>query len=427
MLKAGFARLDVTPPLGSYVAGVFYPRFAKEVLDPIQLNALAVSVGEETVLIIAADFLMMKREYASEIRALIEEKTGVPAKNIMLPCLHQHSSIALRKHAQSILEDTAYISVLYRKFADIAALAILDMAEAELACGTERTSEDLAFIRRYIMKDGRIETNPGGALKAEIASRYAEADNNVRLCRFKRQEKNDIALVNFSTHADVIHKELFSADWPGFVRRYVEADLAGVSCVMTVGVQGDSNHVDFLAEKSKDGYGHSDHMGRVIADAVIKMWDDLTPHAVEKIAARQDVVYNRTRTDGEERYEESLAYRDAVREKRLPMDITRSGEAARIVGIREAPIYQKIPVSAIRMGDVGFVGFGGEPFTAYAEAVRAANPGMFILTFCCTNGGEGYLPTEKAFSEGGYEARSSAFSPNIEKQCTEMASKLLRG
>ena len=45
MLKAGFSRLDVTPPLGSYVAGYFVARYAKGVLDPIYLNALAMTDG----------------------------------------------------------------------------------------------------------------------------------------------------------------------------------------------------------------------------------------------------------------------------------------------------------------------------------------------------------------------------------------------
>ena len=35
MLKVGFSRVDVTPPLGSYISGYYYDRFAKGVLDPL--------------------------------------------------------------------------------------------------------------------------------------------------------------------------------------------------------------------------------------------------------------------------------------------------------------------------------------------------------------------------------------------------------
>ena len=81
-----------------------------------------------------------------------------------------------------------------------------------------------------------------------------ESDNNVRLLRFKRSGKNcdkkDIAFVNFSTHADVIHGNKISADWPGFTRRFVEKDIDAL-CICTVGFEGDSNHCNYLIPSEK--------------------------------------------------------------------------------------------------------------------------------------------------------------------------------
>ena len=70
MLKAGFARVDVTPPLGSYISGYFEERFAEGVLDPIQLNALAVSDGTVTDLIIISDFIGVDRKYCEIIHVI---------------------------------------------------------------------------------------------------------------------------------------------------------------------------------------------------------------------------------------------------------------------------------------------------------------------------------------------------------------------
>jgi hypothetical protein len=53
MLKAGFARLDVTPPLGVPLAGYYEKRIADGVLDPIQVNAVAVAKGGITILELA--------------------------------------------------------------------------------------------------------------------------------------------------------------------------------------------------------------------------------------------------------------------------------------------------------------------------------------------------------------------------------------
>ena len=430
MLKAGFSRIDVTPPLGSYVAGDFSERYSKTVLDPLYLNALALSYGDEKVLIIACDFIYIKRTYSDDLRAAIAERVSIPADNVMLCSLHQHSSIRISHNdtkANNVMRDTAYLDVLTRKFGDVAVMAMEDLKEAELSAGIQETAEKLAFIRRYYMKDGTIATNPIGKY-LEVDRPYAEADNNVRVLRFKRKEGNDIALVNFSTHADVIHKHLNSADWPGFARKYVEQDLPGVSCILTVGVQGDSNHCDFTIPQYKDGYEHCNHMGRVIADAVIKIWDKTEPKKVDKLTSEIYLLYNKTRTDGEEKYEESIKIlEDHYSGRRVygGEDYAILSNATRIKNLRNAPIYQKIPISVINLGEVGFVGFGGEPFTRYAEGVRNAVPGRFIIASCCTNGGEGYLPIKEAFAEGGYEASASHFSPNLEEDCVNAAVKML--
>ena len=65
MLKAGFARLDVTPPLGTFIPGAGIQRFSEKVLDPIFLNALAISLDGETVIIVAADFLSISMQTAT--------------------------------------------------------------------------------------------------------------------------------------------------------------------------------------------------------------------------------------------------------------------------------------------------------------------------------------------------------------------------
>ena len=40
MLQAGFARVDITPPLGTYMAGYYHERQADGILDPLIANVL---------------------------------------------------------------------------------------------------------------------------------------------------------------------------------------------------------------------------------------------------------------------------------------------------------------------------------------------------------------------------------------------------
>ena len=66
------------------------------------------------------------------------------------------------------------------------------------------------------------------------------------------------------------------------------------------------------------------------------------------------------------------------------------------------------------------VGIGGQYLSGLDRA-----PERFIMTSCCANGGEGYLPTKEAFHEIGYEAGSSPFSENLEEECVKAAIEML--
>ncbi len=426
MLKVGFARLDITPPLGTYVAGYFQNRYAKDILDFSYLNALAVSDETETAIIITADILGIYSNCADKLRSLIEDRTGVPANHVMLSALHQHTSVCLSDDNSELTKnDEPYFEVLCRKFVDVAQMALADMKEATLSRAEKETEKPISFIRRYLMKDGSVVTNPAPN-KDNIVGPCGEADNTVRLLRFKRKNGNDIALVNFSTHADVIGGEVISADWPGFARRFVEEDLEGVSCIFICGAQGDTNHLDIMSGVIGRSYSRSEYMGRMVADAVVKIWDKTT--TCENISINSDVidVYNRTRTDGEEKYEECKKILDDYYNNGKRYTETILAEARRIVELRSDTIYRRLPVTVVSLGEVALVGFGGEPFTHYATAVREACPDKYVIAACCTNGYAGYLPTASAFAEGGYEARGSRFTPTLESECVSAAANILK-
>ena len=429
MLKAGFARLDVTPPLGSDLAGYFSVRLAEGILDPIYLNAVAIGNENSTIVIITSDFLSIMEVFATRIRNMIAEATGIPADNIMITALHQHTSIRLGVWPWTgSMEDENYLNILYKKYVDVTRLALRDMSDAKMCTAVQETAETISFIRRYKMKDGSTVTNPG-KLNPDIDHPIGEADNNVRLVRFKREGKKDIAFVNFSTHPDVIGGKLFSADWPGFVRSFVERDIADTHCLVANGAQGDTNHVNTGIAEEQGGYGYSEHMGRVIADTVIDVWDKTTEHTDTQIFSEVRMVLNRTNTDGFERVEECRKLDEAYWSGKLDgpnkPDATIMGEARRIKNLPYETICQKIPVTVMAVGDVAFVGYGGEPFTEYATRSRAAAPEMTVITCGLANGQQGYLPTESAFSEGGYEARSSRFTPTLPHQLLEAAGEML--
>lgn len=428
-MKAGFARLDITPPLGTPLAGYFRARYAKGVLDPLYLNAVAVSNDTNTVIMISVDFLGITLRYLDELRTCICERTSVPADHIFIASLHQHTSCCLVEDQGGSVTDSAYLNVLYRKFGDVAQMAVDDLQETTVSTAALETEEPIAFVRRYFTADGGVATNPGKDIK--ITARCDESDNTMRLVRFHRKGVKDIAVVNFSTHPDVIGGEYISADWPGFVRRFVEEDNPDVSCLLFNGCEGDSNHFDFFkpADQLLRGtrYEHSRFMGRTIANAVKKAWDHTTVQSGEDVFGKHKVIYNLTNTQDMDKYDHYKAWYADYEAGKLDYKphITELGYASRIIKLRSAPIFRPVPLSVIGFGNVLFVGFGGEAFTAYGQAVRELAQDKFVVCTACTNGYEGYLPTEKAFAQGGYESSSALFTPTLEKEILSSVKELL--
>ena len=441
MIKAGFARVDVTPPLGTPIAGYFSVRKSDGVRDPIELNAIAFGNEQDAAIIIACDFTGMTMARITPVRAKIAAATGVDADRILITSLHQHTSIYVGDaigdaEDYALITDAVYLNMLERKLLDVAKMALDDMSEARLFANEMQALEALSFTRRYVMPDGVLRTNPSTDKHGFPVRRAEEPDNTVRLLRFVREGKKEIDLVNFSTHPDVISGKKFSADWPGFVRRFVEGDREGVSCICTVGCQGDSNHVDFFKPKEERfpkgvGYAHSEYMGRVIADTVMALLEkNAAEHTGDRIFGEVTLIYNKTNTNGEEYMDEADEYLKNYNAgtPKATEHMNDIAYAMRTARLRTAAIRRAVPVTLIALGNVCFVGFGGEPFTNYGTAARALAPDKPVICSCCGNGYEGYLLTAQAFAEGGYETATSLFTPNLQEQCigalAEMMNKL---
>ena len=432
MLQAGFARIDITPPFGNDLSGYYERRLADGTLDPLCLNAVALTVGEKTVLLMAADYIGISMTESIKLRRLICERTGVPSDHILIAALHQHTSPCLSDPAkrETALRDKSFIDVLCRRFADAAVMALDDRADASISVGAREVAEPIAFVRRYFTKEAGVVTNPSSQFT--LTGRCADADNTVRLVRFARKNKNDIAILNFSTHPDVIGGTKWSADWPGFARRFLEEGIAGTSCLFFTGCQGDSNHYDYFKpreERLRGGrYEHSKFMGRTVADAAIALWDDMTPAADDTLFAELRTVYTRTRTEGIEKYDECVQWVKDYKAGKHPAGSYTMGERAfcyRVAALREQPLFRPVPITVIGIGGAVFVGFGGEAFTSYGRIMRELCPHKFVVSVVCANGYEGYLPTAEAFTQGGYEACSSFFMPSLEDEIVRTAEEML--
>ena len=108
------------------------------------------------------------------------------------------------------------------------------------------------------------------------------------------------------------------------------------------------------------------------------------------------------------------------------MRVTLLSEARRIVQWADGPDLYPMPLSAIAIGPVAFIGVPGEGFTGVGLGLKESDDWAVVLPTCITNGSEGYFPMEDCYGEGGYEARSANFKAGTAELICQEGKKLLK-
>lgn len=428
-LYAGFSRVNITPMMGIKLAGYYKVRHAEGVLDELEINALALACGDEKAVIISIDHLGIVQEIIEEYSSHISEATGLPKDAIYIHATHTHTAPFLNMDSEDVLEQEYYQMVM-RKLADAAVLALEDLKPARMGWGIGE-APNIAFVRRFRMKDGSVMTNPG-VDNPDIVAPIGDVDERVSVLRFKRESADDIVLVHFADHPDTVGGNKISADWPGMTRRIVEKSIVNVKCIFFNGAQGDVNHVNvhptggYLNDMFMDfdnvarGYEHARYMGRVVTGGVLQTYDKVKYIDVNTLRYKQRMIRipsnQPQKEDLEQAYYINKLYTEG-RDNELPytgmMLTTKVAEAARMIRLENGPEYFDMKLSGIAIGDVVLIGIPGEPFTGVGRALKDTEGCELVLPMCNTNGKQGYFPMKDSYEEGGYEAGSSNFRVGV--------------
>ena len=470
-LKVGFAREDITPPLGSFMPGYYQVRRATKVLDPLQINMVAFSDGTTTALVAQYDTEALSDAVADQMRDAIVKATGVARDAILLHASHTHDGGYLAQktnHGSNVLgdknvspADVLYVQMAVSRSADAAVNAIADLKPAKLSCGRS-VARRISFGRRYLMKSGKVQTNPGTNNPDIVKPVGNPPDEQVQVLRIDREGGKSIAVINFQTHPDVVGGTTLTADWPGLTRPVFEAATFGEALAVVInGTQGDVNHCNVLPKPGElnglkrdfdavdRGYDHAKHMANVIAAAALNVWMKCAPLEAGEVrfAVEHVKVPAQKAKDSDEK---NLAWandvwalheqaekdgtvatpNDPVTKKYGWVDMELTTEVARAGRIRNMAKhddFHDLPLTTVSIGKaVAFGSFPGEPFNDIGKAIKAKSPfGMTILS-CLTNGSRGYFPFSDSYQQGGYESATSPFGPTVADDLIAGELKLLQ-
>jgi hypothetical protein len=437
-LQAGIAVVDITPPAGYRMSGYFYERLNTGTHDPLQAKALVLRQGEEQAALVFCDLIGISRDVSGRARALAAKKTGIPVEHILIAATHSHTGPlymgALRNyfHEQAVAargedphEKIDYPSALVEKLAEAIARAKESARPVNLRAGMAR-QEGLSFNRRFHMKNGSVQFNPG-KLNPNIVRPAGPIDPDVGLLRFLSGDKDLALLTVFALHLDTVGGTEYSADFPFYLDRNLRTALGsdGVSLFGT-GTCGDINHIDVSTKAPQTGQPEAARIGKTLAETVQAALPKLRDARSPRLAVRQAVVNAPLQKYDTEAIAQAKKDLPKIGKRELPF--LREVEAYKIVSLQLLP-GESLPmeVQVFRLSDeAAVVGLPGEIFVELGMAIKKASPFPVTLVIELCNDAPGYVPTVKAFKEGSYETVNSRVRPGGGEKLVDAATRLFK-
>jgi neutral ceramidase len=408
VLRAGIAKVNITPDESLYMGG--YDASCR--MGPsdghfgnIYARALVFDDGLKRLAFIELDLMNLRGNAFDTIRKQVSDETGIPYGNIMLGCVHNHASPSLDRRNS----DSQWYKQFNNKVVEAVKNAIDDLEPVKIGGGTG--TSHIAMNRRKRMSDttsyttfdennssqsyGEYKTDHPVLIR-EVGGVYrlganpeGSIDEEVGVMRIDDMSGKPIGvLVNYACHGTSLggRNNTISPEWNGHMLEYIEKTLPGVTGIFIQGAAGDINprfvggldgYKDDLHKTAELGY----EIGREVVRVLEDVKTDLPVDPMIEIREK-DIVC-------------PLKYDQVVKD------------------FRHTTV--SVPITAIRIDDFAWVTFPGELFHEIGQKIKAGTHARYAYLYGYCNGSLGYLPTQHAFGEGGYEPWSSRFAPVTEK------------
>ncbi|MFN2351363.1 MAG: hypothetical protein ABR497_05405 [Kiritimatiellia bacterium] len=400
-MKVGFASIDITPTLGQVIPGLFGPRIATGVLDPLQTTACVIREDNQQVVIIGADAVSFSRATADNIRSGIATALQMPASNIIIAASHTHCG----GPANDVLgseADMAYLDFCAERMITAATVAA-HQGQPALSAQIAGRHAGWSFNRRFIMRDGSEKTQPGKNNQDKMEP-AGPTDPELGLIAFRKTDGTPLgAIAGFACHPTCIFGTEFSGDFPSYWRSALRKALhPEFTMVFLNGACGDIAQTDFTNPGTNEhGVEWARKMGTALADRTTELMDSAhyeTGPGIKTAHGSTHVAYRQPEQPALEAARELVAS-DAPwqREKWLARDLILLAER---LGGRTGT---DCPVTAFRIGRALLAAAPWQPFCEFGLRIKKDFPDRPVLIAAFANGMLGYVPTPQAFAGGGYE------------------------
>lgn len=420
MLQVGISQQIITPERGVSLAGYFNPRPNTGVLDNLHVKAVLFKKDSVVTGLVSFELLFTSLKLVNNIKAKLQAKGYDFADNLIMAAIHTHTGPDIHHRDDSLCGGYGLNQKQFDSLEDKAVCAI-EEALANLQDSSIETvkvnNNPCAFNRRFWMKDGTVQTNPG-KLNPNIDRPEGPLDDEISVMAIRQDGRLVGIISNICNHNDTVGGNLVSADWPGRMEKAIQNKLGYDIPVLTmVGCSGNINHLDVSNGDEYYGYQEACRIGNIYADIIVGMLDNLEPIEVDKIQVDSSDFEIPYQVISDERLAEAKATIERIGDVSANEDMTSEGIASglgavakmfaeQLVSFREkcSGKSRTFKLVNIKLGkDLMLLSSPGEVFTEAGLHVKENSPFRYNFITAYANGSCGYMCMPECYSRGGYE------------------------
>lgn len=410
-MHLSYFRHDVTPPPGHPLCGGWIPP-VREVEDPLWLHGLVLSGPPlaAPVVLAAVDWCELRNETHARWRAVLAEAAGTPMERVAVQCVHQHDAPFADAGAERLLREAgAPGSSLDPEFCErcVQGAAAALRASREAARPVDRVGAGKARVWKVASNRRLLQPMEPGASTARVgpmrgsscqdaalrAAPEGVVDPWLRTISFWEGNRLLAAAHHYATHPMSHYgRGRVSSDFCGLARDALAAETGAPQLYFT-GAAG-----NVAAGKYNDG---SPENRPVLRDRILAAMRASLTETVTSPLREAAWHTAELRLPPREEFTEEL-YQTLLHDPAGSLiDRYRGASGLSFLGwsARHPTLLSCLAVNEVRL-----LYLPGEPFVEYQLEAVAAYPNRQVMVAGYADCGAGYLPTSRAFPEGGYEA-----------------------
>jgi hypothetical protein len=403
------------------------PPIATSVDSPLLAKGVVLTDGRTRYALCAFDYCELRTGAHDLFRRKIADALRVSELQVEVHCVHQHDAPLYDVNADMLLDLVpspphlgipSFIESASERVSFAAQDALKRLAPCtHVGCGKAKV-EKFASNRRVPMPDGSIGIRLSHCNDPVlVAAPEGLIDPWLRTITFFDQHRPIVRLHYYASHPQSYYGQgHINPDTPGLARERLEKEegvaqiyFTGCGGNVAAGKYNDGSHEARLqlAERLYEGM-----RGAIAATRTEKCSGISRKGAEVQFALRAEPDFSETHfrevlKDPDQRYHE------------------RTKAALALAWYERLKIWPGVDLSCYQIGPASILHLPGEAFVEYQLYAEGLRPEDFIATAAYGELGTGYICTDKALSEGGYEPTQSFVGPPSEARLKAAIRELL--